>query len=485
MRVLSLGVLFLWPLSGYGEQLPDKVGDKQLPITCRGKLFALPGVMASGLTASKESLEICMTNPDISHVAFHVKINYSKGFWVSAEEAKSFSIYGTNTYSVECVYSGRDEGRKLQQAPKKYKYIDFDESQPFCVASTTINGRAVRAAFVFDTFVRYRDRAIFEFAPTRTATGEELDPTVRESGCARNYEPDGSPTACFVTYVEEKKACPRYGQTCFDPALAGTWLLQGQGIAQESKQQGPNKLHGWVIYPGGNVRQLAVDFKTGRLVEGDVDSGFSRVVYGCDGELYQASHGFAEGSQGVYCGRYVFDGKSLAISRDKTGGFQHYDPAELGNKLIEPIQFDFVARLADKSFTVPHTGTKLPAYARIKRTSDRQPALVRVTSGRDEFHLYIPDLQQPGRYAGANAGKVVINPDGKAFRTKDDAADLNEIVIDILDLNKGRIVAKFSYAMFEHSSQKQKPKRFEGKFDLPLYIYDQNRTLGGQNITTE
>jgi hypothetical protein len=445
--------------------------------TCRDALYPLPGIEPGTLANAKESLYICLTDPGTPSVAYQIYVNGRKTFKVTPHEASSFNVYSANTYSVRCS----DPNRKAVEEntsplPKLDLPIEINPAHPICVVSTAIHNKTVRAAFVFDDNDRAHDSAIFEQTPEEHKRNDALIASAIKSGCARNFNRDGAPTLCLVHYFQDKEACPSVGQSCFDPALAGAWLLQHEFASDNTVLRLIPHVHGWVVLPNGDVRALAVDFNTGALVQGQKDTSFSRVSYGCNGELYQVAHGFAQGSTGLYCGRYTFDGKNLGIAKDKSAGFQYYEPAALGTKLMEPIRFNFAATLDEQLITVPHVGTKLSAYAIAEGSSGRHRAMIQVFGDREEIYFHIPSLTQAGKYTGKDAGRVTFNPQTMlgGFSTKDDPANPNEITIDVFDTAQGRISGRFSYTAID---QFKKLLQFKGQFDLPLYLHtaEQNK----------
>ena len=465
MRILLLCIFVLCFATGHAGQDVSTANNQSGKEVCRDALFPLAGIAPTGRFDTKEGLYLCLTNPGTPAVAYQVYVNGKKSFQVTPDEAKNFNVYISNTYSFRCTDPRERVGVKNSTAlPKLNTRIKIDTSNPMCVVATEINGVPVRAAFVFDDIDRAP--AIFEVTQEEMKKHKSLESAAADSGCTRNFNRDGTPSPCLEQHWKDKQECPSAELSCFDPALAGAWL-QTPKLALETIQAIP-RVNGWVIHQNGDVNPLAVDFKNGALVEGKKVTHFSRVSYGCNGELYQVTHGFAEGSTGLYCGRYTIDGKILGIAIDKSALFEYYEPAFLGTKYMAPVHFTFAATLGEQSVSIPHVATSLPAFVLAEVSSVRHRAVLFVNGDSDSIRISLPDLSHATKLNGKSAGTVSIsiNNSHRTIISKDDPDHPNEIAIDDFDIGKGRVSGVFSYAVADGI----KSMRFEGRFDLPLYI---------------
>lgn len=131
--------------------------------TCREGLFPLAGSTPTGRFDSKEILSICLTNPGNSDGVFQILTNGKKAFKVTPDEAKGFNAYISNTYTVQCTDPRYPDAAKIASIlPKLTTPVRVDTAHALCVASTVINGRPIKAVYVFDHSNRLYDSAILE-----------------------------------------------------------------------------------------------------------------------------------------------------------------------------------------------------------------------------------------------------------------------------------------------------------------------------------
>lgn len=293
-----------------------------------------------------------------------------------------------------------------------------------------------------------------------------------ESGCRRDYNPDGSPTLCLKQYLDTKRDCPSAGQPCLDPSLVGAWML-GFYKLSSVQSEAPN-VGGWNIRPNGDVYPLAINFDTGSLVEGKhVWNNFFRFSIGCNGALYTT--GNRAPHIGCYYGKYQFSNEKLIISVNKSDDLQEYVPVTLGEKFTEPVKYLIDMKFDGKPIVVPRIAPRLPAYAILAIPNDRDATLnLRITTDVHKIYITVPNILTVGQRIRTAAGGARIEQSVNdhvvmEFRPKDDPLKPNKIEIDILDFEQGRIAGRFEYTVVRDT-----PYRFEGRFDLPLYIRHKN-----------
>lgn len=480
IRNLLFSIYCLYTV-GCANQNYSTVSNQPSIETCRNALFPLPGVRPGITFDSKESLYICLTNPGTSAVTYQIYVNGKKAFKVTPDEAKHFKVFISNTYSVSCSDPREKNSSKNVSALPKIDTPEIDTtSYPICIVSSEINNSLVRAAFVFDAIDRAHAPAIFELISEERQKYDALKAVAGGSGCLRPFNQDGSPTECLKQYEQEKRECPSLGQSCFDPALVGAWIQKvDEGRFIPKSQKLIPGIRGWIVRPNGVVRPLAIDFKTGKLAEGPKDSRFSQISYGCNGELYQETFVWlAGGFSGTYCGRYKFVDKSLGISRTKSDGFQYYMPTTVSKKFLEPINFTFDARLGEQSLLFPHVATELPAYAIATESSTGRRLLIRAFNDLHKIYISIPKFSSAEKDLKKNVGTVRIEVNGHwtpGFNSINDPMDPNKFTIDMYDTTKGRISGHFIYAV---SSTNKSLSRFEGRFDIPLYLHGETPGSG-------
>ena len=474
MKSLFLFILAILVATGYVEPVYS-MGSAPRTELCRGALFPLAGITPTGKFDSKESLDICLKNLGTSAVAYQLYTNGKKAFSVTPEEAKSFNVYISNTYSVSCTDPRENDGVKNAAAlPKLYTPVEIDMSKPVCIVSVAINNQPVRAVFSFDNFDKANGSAIFELTPEERKTAEERRVFSYETGCTLNFKPDGSPTPCFLEKEKVRRECPSLGKTCFDPSLAGVWISRSYSEAPQAiwKTKIPG-VQGWIIRPDGSVRQLAIDFSTGKLAEGPESPGFTRVSYGCNGELYQEAHFF--GGMGSYCGSYELDGTNLGISKTKSDDFRYFKPTTLGTKFVDPVDFTFKATLGERPINAAPVSIRLTAYARLTSTAKRRILTIEAFDEIHKITITVPNLDHAEARHGIEAGRVAIEKRlddhlSTLLHTGGDSNLARAFVIDAFDRGNGRISGHFDYTVSDNPNSSL---RFKGLFDIPLYFVSQ------------